>query len=131
ITPMPLLYERLTGRVPVEHVGNQWAIVLPLKENSLFNLYPVFKRLLDVALASIGLGVFALMLPVIVLAMQLDSPGPVFYVQERLGKAGRVFRVFKLRSMIPDAEKDSGPLWATENDPRITAVGRILGKTRL
>ncbi|GAB4434849.1 MAG: exopolysaccharide biosynthesis polyprenyl glycosylphosphotransferase [Anaerolineae bacterium] len=131
ITPMPLLYERLTGRVPVEHVGNQWAIVLPLKENSLFNLYPVFKRLLDVALASIGLGVFALMLPVIVVAMQLDSPGPVFYVQERLGKAGRVFRVFKLRSMIPDAEKDSGPLWATENDPRITAVGRILRKTRL
>ncbi len=131
IAPMPLLYERLTGRVPVEHVGNQWSIVLPLKENSFLNLYPALKRLLDIGLALIGLAVFAAILPLIVIAMQMDSPGPVFYAQERIGKAGRVFRVFKLRSMIPDAEKYTGPLWASEDDPRITAVGRVLRKTRL
>jgi exopolysaccharide biosynthesis polyprenyl glycosylphosphotransferase len=131
ITPMPLLYESLTGRVPVEHVGNQWAIVLPLRESSVFNPYPLLKRLLDIVLAVVGLVIFVVLLPFIVVAMRLDSAGPIFYAQERVGKAGRVFRVFKLRSMIPDAETFTGPLWATQGDPRITTVGRFLRRSRL
>ncbi|MBN1286215.1 MAG: sugar transferase [Anaerolineae bacterium] len=131
ITPMPLLYERLTGRIPVEHVGSQWTVILPLQEKSFFNPYPLLKRLMDIVLAVLGLVLFAILLPFIALAMQIDSPGPLFYRQERVGKAGRVFKVIKLRSMIPDAEKYTGPLWSYENDPRITTVGRFLRKSRL
>ena len=60
------------------------------------------------------------------LAIWLYDRGPVFYTQPRLGKGGRVFRVYKFRSMVPDAERMSGAVWASENDPRITAVGRVL-----
>ena len=60
------------------------------------------------------------------LAIWLYDHGPVFYTQPRLGKGGRVFRVYKFRSMVPDAERMSGAVWASENDPRITPVGRVL-----
>ena len=60
------------------------------------------------------------------LAIWLHDRGPVFYTQPRLGKGGRVFRVYKFRSMIPDAERYSGAVWAAENDPRITPIGRFL-----
>ena len=77
---------------------------------------------------------FLLFLPswiVIAIAIKFDSPGTVLYSQERVGKNGRIFRIFKFRSMRADAEKYSGPQLATQNDPRITRVGRILRKTRL
>ncbi len=60
------------------------------------------------------------------LAIWLHDRGPVFYTQPRLGKGGRVFRAYKFRSMVPDAERISGAVWASENDPRITPVGRVL-----
>jgi lipopolysaccharide/colanic/teichoic acid biosynthesis glycosyltransferase len=63
--------------------------------------------------------------------MQLDSPGPIFFSQTRVGKGGKPFRVVKLRSMIPDAEKNTGAVFASKNDQRITRVGRLLRKSRL
>ncbi len=60
------------------------------------------------------------------LAIWLYDRGPIFYTQPRLGKGGRVFKVYKFRSMLPDAERMSGAVWASENDPRITPVGRVL-----
>ncbi len=77
---------------------------------------------------------FLLFLPswlLIALAIKLDSRGPVLYSQERVGKKGKIFRIFKFRSMHVDAEKLTGPQLATANDPRITRVGRFLRKTRL
>lgn len=133
MTPMPLLYEQITGRVPIEHVGRQhWTVVLPLDSHSLSRqLYLAIKRSSDVVLALAGLFVFALLLPLIALLMRLDSPGPIFYDQERVGRGGKPFRVIKLRTMIPDAERASGPVWAKAGDPRITRIGAILRKTRL
>jgi len=64
-------------------------------------------------------------------AIRLESKGPVFYTQQRLGKEGKVFRVYKFRSMVPDAEGKSGPVWAQKQDPRITKVGRFMRKTRI
>lgn len=91
-----------------------------------------WKRLLDIALALL-LSVPAL--PVILLAalaVKLDSPGgPSFYIQERVGQEGKIYRLVKLRTMVPDAEKDTGPVLATENDPRLTRVGRFLRATRI
>jgi lipopolysaccharide/colanic/teichoic acid biosynthesis glycosyltransferase len=63
--------------------------------------------------------------------IKLTSRGPVFYTQERVGLNGRRFRIIKFRSMRCDAEEQTGPVWATENDPRCTAVGRVLRKTKL
>jgi len=65
------------------------------------------------------------------LVIKLDSRGPVFYRQERVGKGGRAFKVFKFRSMIHHAEKQSGPVWAGKNDSRITRVGKLLRRSRL
>jgi len=132
IVPMPLLYEQITGRVPIEHVGQHWAVVLPLEGQSLtFNIYSILKRLMDITLALVGLVIFAIILIPLWILVQLDSPGPLFYAQERVGRGGRIFKVIKLRSMIPDAEKNTGPKWATANDPRVTRLGRLFRKTRL
>ena len=132
IVPMPLLYEQITGRVPVEHVDRQsWTVMLPLETDSIFDLYPPIKRGMDMLLSVIGLVLFVPPLPLIALAVWLDSPGPVFYRQARIGQGGRVFHIVKLRTMIPDAERETGPRWATSNDPRITRTGRFLRKTRL
>ncbi|NLE52681.1 MAG: polyprenyl glycosylphosphotransferase, partial [Chloroflexi bacterium] len=89
------------------------------------------KRAVDLLLAIVGLAIFAALLPLIVVSMKLDSPGPIFFRQQRVGKSGRLFWVVKLRSMIPDAERETGPRWASDDDPRVTRVGRLLRKTRL
>jgi exopolysaccharide biosynthesis polyprenyl glycosylphosphotransferase len=133
LVPMPILYEQLTGRVPIEHVGSgDWAVILPLSSERLTQrLYLAAKRLLDIVLAFIGLAGFTLVLPFVALLMQIDSRGAIFYAQERLGRGGRPFRLIKLRTMIPDAEKGTGPVWTQHGDPRITRLGGWLRKTRL
>jgi exopolysaccharide biosynthesis polyprenyl glycosylphosphotransferase len=131
IVPMALLYERLTGRVPVEHVGKDWAIVLPIETASIFDPYPMIKRLIDIVLSLFGLIVFALCLPLIALVIYVDSPGPIFFRQVRVGQGGALFKVVKLRSMIPNAEAATGAVFAGKNDSRITRVGHFLRKSRL
>jgi len=131
IVPMPLLYERITGQVPVEHVINNWAVVLPMDNGAVFNPYLALKRLLDIVLSTLGMVVFLLLLPLIALLIRLDSPGPIFYSQERTGLNGRVFRIFKFRSMRVDAEAASGAVFSRQGDPRVTRFGRLMRKTRL
>ncbi|HID64904.1 MAG TPA: sugar transferase, partial [Anaerolineae bacterium] len=131
ITPMPSLYEQLSGRVLVEHVGNRWDIVLPISLTSGAQAYQVAKRAADVLLSLVGLTLFAPLLPFIALAIRLDSPGPVFLRQDRVGQRGRVFKLIKFRSMVPDAEKDGVPQWAQKNDQRVTRVGRFLRRTHI
>jgi len=131
ITPMPILYERITGRVPVEHVNNNWAVVLPISGTSVFDLYEFLSRLMDVLFSFFGLLVYLVLLPFLAVAIYLDSPGPIFFTQNRMGLNGRIFRIIKFRTMIPDAEKYTGAVFAQKDDPRVTRVGRILRKTRL
>jgi exopolysaccharide biosynthesis polyprenyl glycosylphosphotransferase len=133
IMPMSLVYEGITGRVPVEHVNEDWAVVLlPIKNSDgAFDPYPVVKRVGDIVFALVGLAVFALLLPLLALVMKLDSPGSIFYMQERVGRNGVIFRVYKLRSMIPDAEANTGAVFSRQGDPRVTRVGRFMRKTRL
>ncbi len=93
------------------------------------------KRKLDIVLASCALIVTAPLFPLIALAIKLDSKGPVLYRQLRVGSYHRdrvdLFYMIKFRSMCSDAEKKSGAVWAQKTDPRITATGRFLRKTRL
>ena len=99
------------------------------------------KRALDVVLSLLFLAGALPLLLVIVLAVRLDSPGPVLFVQERVGLRGRRFRFYKFRSMYADAERRlaevqhlneaTGPVFKVKNDPRITRVGRLLRRTSL
>lgn len=126
ITPMATLYEEITARVPVEHIGDSWYVALPLNHAGTGALYPLLKRTIDVIVATGGLLIFAVLLPFIAVLLYLDSPGPIFYTQERVGKGGRIYRVLKLRTMVPDAESGGQAVWAQANDSRITRVGRFL-----
>jgi len=89
------------------------------------------KRLFDAVLSGAGLLVSAPLWCVIPIAIKIEDGGPVFFPQERVGLDGRVFRALKFRSMCPDAEKLSGPVQATANDPRVTRVGRALRATAM
>jgi exopolysaccharide biosynthesis polyprenyl glycosylphosphotransferase len=131
LVPMPILYERMTGRVPVEHINNNWAVVLPIDGGKAFNPYPFLKRLLDIVLAVIGLIVLLLLLPLLALAIRFNSVGSIFYSQVRVGLNGRHFRILKFRTMIANAEAVTGAVYSSQNDPRVTRVGRLMRKARL
>ena len=93
------------------------------------------KRGVDLVLSSVMLVIFAPLFPFIALAIKLNSPGPVFFWQLRIGLctpfSTRLFMMVKFRTMVVDAEQKSGAVWASKNDARITAVGLFLRKTRL
>jgi exopolysaccharide biosynthesis polyprenyl glycosylphosphotransferase len=89
------------------------------------------KRVFDLLVSSVLLVCAAPVLAIAAVLIKLDSRGPVFYWQERVGRGGRIFRLYKLRTMHQDAEKASGPVWAAHRDPRITRLGAVLRKTRL
>jgi lipopolysaccharide/colanic/teichoic acid biosynthesis glycosyltransferase len=92
---------------------------------------PAPKRFLDIATALIGLTIGFPILCLIGIAIALESRGSVLYSQERVGLNGRTFRMYKFRSMIVDAERECGPVWASDTDPRVTRVGSILRRTHL
>lgn len=89
------------------------------------------KRIMDISISILILTFSAPLWIFVAVAIKVNSPGPLVYSQERVGKNGRLFRMHKFRSMYQDAESRTGPVWATTNDPRITPVGRFLRKTRL
>jgi lipopolysaccharide/colanic/teichoic acid biosynthesis glycosyltransferase len=91
----------------------------------------MIKRAFDCALAGVGLIVSAPLSAIIVLAIKAGDRGPVLYRQTRVGYRGRTFEALKFRSMVPDAEARTGPVQATDNDPRITRVGRLLRATAM
>jgi len=92
---------------------------------------PWSKRALDVALSGLGLLASAPVWGLIAAAVKVEDGGPIFYGQERVGEGGRVFRALKFRSMIPDAEAGVGALQATDHDPRVTRVGRVMRATAM
>ncbi len=130
VLDMAVFYEQLTGRIPVEHVDDHWFVNGPMQgvRKNVYNRK--IKRGVDVLCAGVGLG---LTMPVILAAaaaIKLDSKGPVLYKQRREGQDGRVFEVIKFRSMRTDAEP-GGAVWASENDERVTGVGRVIRKLRI
>jgi exopolysaccharide biosynthesis polyprenyl glycosylphosphotransferase len=131
ITTMTDLYEQLTGRVPVEHVGKEWFVALPWDQESARGFSGIAKRILDVALAVAGLVVSAPLWLIIMSAIRLDSSGSIFYHQPRVGKNGCIFDLIKFRTMVANAEEPGQPVWAARQDPRITRVGRVLRRLRL
>lgn len=123
------LYEKLTGKLSVEMLRPSWIIFSGGGKRS--TVWGIARRLFNTLMAALGL---VLSLPVALLAalaIKLDSSGPIFYTQERVGKNGRVFRIIKFRSMRQDAEKDGTAQWAIARDPRVTRIGNFMRKTRI
>lgn len=106
------------------------AIVLPKVSLARKPIYSFAKRAFDVVSCSLALLVLALPMALVALKVKLDSPGPVIYAQRRVGKGGRVFRMYKFRSMYLDAEA-KGARWAAGDDPRVTPFGRLMRRTRI
>jgi exopolysaccharide biosynthesis polyprenyl glycosylphosphotransferase len=125
IVPMPEVFEEITGRIPVDYISERWLLSLPIDWDSR-RLYLLVKRVMDVVLAGGGLIGLAIFFPIMVLIIKLDSPGPVFYRPERLGRGGKSFRLWKFRTMVPNADQIGNPTFTAQNDNRITRVGRIL-----
>jgi sugar transferase (PEP-CTERM system associated) len=121
--------EKLTGRIPVRDINPSWFIFGPGFRQPFTTL--TMKRAMDVVVSVIGIILTAPVMALAALAIRLDSPGPVFFKQERVGKGGKPFRLVKFRSMRADAEAKSGPVWAQANDSRITRVGSFIRKTRI
>ena len=116
-------------RVDIDALPRDWLHAAGAMNESL--LEAGLRRLLDVA---VSLLLLLLTLPLLLLtafAIKLDSPGPVFYRQERIGRGGKAFMLFKFRSMTVDAEANGAPRWAAREDPRTTRVGRLIRLTRI
>ena len=105
-------------------------MAMPLQHPGTRPLNRLIKRISDIILASIGILCLAPVFPLLALAIYLDSPGPLFCTQTRVGKGGRLFKAYKFRSMVPDAEKGKA-VWAQKNYPRVSRVGRFLRKTHI
>ena len=121
--------EKISGKIEVENLYPSWLVFGEGFRRS--TAFIVVRRAVSIVISLIGLILALPLLPLIMLAIRLDSKGPVFYKQTRVGKAGRVFKVVKFRTMRDDAEAASGPRGAGDNDPRITRVGKFLRSSRL
>ena len=123
------MYERLTGKILVDDLKPSWLI---FSDGFVISRWTRFqKRAIDLVMASAGIVLSAPLTLLTALAVYLDSGGPILYCQERVGENGKTFTVFKFRSMRVDAEKGGTPIWASNQDNRITRVGRVIRKTRL
>ena len=123
--------KRLTQRVPVEHLESDWVIRSFVDQVRVSGMYELFKRLMDIVGGLVGSLIFLIIFPFSALAIVIESGFPIFYSQERLGKGGRIFKIYKFRSMKQNAEEDGEAKLAAVNDPRVTRVGNFLRRTRL
>lgn len=127
---VPDMFEILTKQVDV--VSFDGVPLVGLRHIPLHYPWNRFvKRCFDIIGSAIGLLLSAPAIFAAAIAVKLDSAGPVFFSQERMGEDGRRFRLYKLRTMVQDAERNTGPVWAKENDPRCTRVGAFLRRYSL
>lgn len=132
VTPLPIFYEQLTQMVPILSIGKQWYVALPFQNTPPLG-FDLFKRLIDIVIACVGLLVLAVILPLLGLLIKLDNAGSIFFRQERLGLYGKRFWVWKLRTMksMNDVASQQAQTLAQTSDPRITRVGRWMRRIRL
>jgi exopolysaccharide biosynthesis polyprenyl glycosylphosphotransferase len=128
VTNEATFYETATGQILVDEITPDWFLFADLKVHC--DQRATLKRLLDLTTAAFGLLLTLPLWPLIALAIKVCDGGPVFYSQDRVGQAGRTFRLHKFRTMRTDAENGKS-VWASPNDPRVTAVGRFLRRSRL
>lgn len=129
VVDAPTFYEELTGKLLIENTTPSWFIFsngFKMKTSTKF-----IKRIEDIVLSLIGLTVTLPFLPLVALIIKIDSRGPVFFKQVRVGEMDNPFELYKLRTMRQDAESNTGAVWAQKNDPRVTRIGNFLRKMRI
>ncbi len=131
IIRMPVLYEELLGRVPIQVLEADWILRSFVDQFRLNRFYKIAKRILDILGGLVGVLFLAAILPFVGLAILIESGRPIFYKQVRLGQRGEPFEIFKFRTMWQNAEDAGQPILAKEDDDRATRVGRILRKTHI
>ena len=129
IKVVPDLYEFMTLRGGIEEFDG--LPIISLQDTPLYGWNIVIKRVTDIAVSIIAIVITAPLMAIIPVLIKIASPGPIFYKQERMGIGGDTFQMLKFRTMRIDAEKETGPVWAKENDLRRTGFGSFLRKTSL
>ena len=125
----PYFYEKMTGKLLIEDIQPSWFIY-----SNGFRFTSArrsWKRAMDILFASVGVLLVVPFVPVIALLIKLSSPGPVLFKQKRVGERGVEFTLIKFRTMCDNAEAETGPVWASEDDARVTRLGRWLRKMRI
>jgi exopolysaccharide biosynthesis polyprenyl glycosylphosphotransferase len=128
VTDMPTIFEAITGKVPTSHISSEWLYQWNVNASRLY--YRHLKRVFDLVLASCCFLATLPLFLLIALAIKLESPGPVFFYQERLGQDHRPFRIIKFRTMF-QGNGEEGPIWTEKDDARLTRVGRFIRRVRL
>jgi exopolysaccharide biosynthesis polyprenyl glycosylphosphotransferase len=129
IVDLASVCERFLNRIPCDQITEMWLLWGLMGRSSLY--VTKLKRLVDFGLATVLIVILSPLLLLIALAIRLSSPGPVLYRQERIGLGNRPFSVVKFRSMVHGAEDQSGPVWASVEDPRVTGLGKWLRRWRM
>lgn len=124
------VYESITQRIPVQYVARDFYKYFPFSRSNHNKLYLILVRIVEFILAFFGLLGMLIIFPVLLIGNAIGNRGPLFYTQDRVGKNGKIFQIYKLRSMITNAET-AGAVFATVNDSRITPFGKFLRKSRL
>jgi sugar transferase (PEP-CTERM system associated) len=120
-------YEKITGKILIQNLRPSWIIFSDGFNNNIHIL--VIKRFIDVVLAVLGICLSSPLMLLIGTLVKLESLGPIFFKQERVGENGKTFTLVKFRTMVADAEKETGPVWSQTIDPRVTRLGKILRRT--
>lgn len=131
ICDAPYYYELLTGKVPVTRIQDSWFLFHNQGESFNPVFYTKAKKIADTTIAALILILLSPLLILIAIAIKMESKGPVFFKQRRVGYMGNQYLVYKFRTMINNAEEKTGPKWASVGDRRITRVGAFLRKTHL
>jgi Undecaprenyl-phosphate glucose phosphotransferase len=129
IKVFPDVFQIMASEVTIGHLDG--LPLLTVRDVALRGWKLTLKRAVDIVVSLLALVVFSPLMLLIALLIKLDSPGPVFYSQERTGLDAKPFKVVKFRTMRADAEATTGPVWASKNDPRTTRVGRLLRRLSL
>jgi|WetSurMetagenome_2_1015567.scaffolds.fasta_scaffold05227_5 exopolysaccharide biosynthesis polyprenyl glycosylphosphotransferase len=124
-------YKNVTGSFPVFELSAQWLVDLSMSLGLANQFQKRIKRFLDILFSGIGILTTLPIMLAIVAVIKLASDGPILFIHERLGLNRKPFLLYKFRTMVNNAESNTGPVWAQKGDPRVTTVGKILRKTRL
>lgn len=124
------VYESKTQRIPVQYISRDFYRFFPFSRSNNNKLYILVVRIFEIIISCVGLAIGLLFIPFILLGNAIGNRGKLFYTQERVGKDARIFKIFKLRTMVKNAESN-GAVFTTSNDTRVTAFGKFLRKTRI
>ena len=124
------VYESKAQRIPVQYITRDFYKFFPFSRSNSNQFYLLTTRILEVVISIVGLVFGLVLIPFIILGNAIGNRGPLFYTQERVGKNGQLFRIFKFRTMVQNAESE-GAVFSAPKDNRITAFGLFLRKTRI